>query len=157
VLAAAVVASTPVVAGAAPRHEAAPAQSDLTLALGGVYGGVTPQTWPVVVAVNDSHRKITRINIGIDLQCTSGNAWRVKDGYENVPINRGKFNTSFGPEPQNLDDGTTATEEGTASGKFNRFRTKVSGTWTFKVTFRDTAGTVTDTCDSGIVNWIAKN
>ena len=43
------------------------------------------------------------------------------------------------------------------TGRFNKARTRVSGTWTFKATFRDAAGAVVDTCDSGIVNWSAKD
>jgi hypothetical protein len=156
-LAAAVLACVPVVAEAAPQHGATAARSDVTIALGNVYGGVTPQLWPVIVEVNNSHRKITRIVAGLRLQCTSGDFNRISDGYVGLRIKRNKFGASFGPEVDNSDDGTTITHEGTMGGKFSQPHTKASGTWTYKMTFKDASGTVTDTCDSGIVNWSAKN
>jgi hypothetical protein len=39
---------------------------------------------------------------------------------------------------------------------FNKARTKVKGTWATTMTFHDAAGAVTDTCESGTVNWTAK-
>jgi hypothetical protein len=46
--------------------------------------------------------------------------------------------------------------EGSVAGRFSKSRASVAGTWTFKLTFHDAAGAVTDTCDSGTVNWRAK-
>ena len=54
------------------------------------------------------------------------------------------------------DDGTTVDMEGSFAGRFTRSRAGASGTWTLKVTMRDAAGAVTDTCDSGEVTWRVK-
>ena len=54
------------------------------------------------------------------------------------------------------DDGTTIDLQGAVSGKFNRSMTSISGTWSFKATEHDATGAVTDTCDSGTINWTAK-
>jgi hypothetical protein len=67
-----------------------------------------------------------------------------------------KFGASFGPETNRNDDGTSTDFEGSISGAFNKAHTKVSGKWSFKATDHDASGAVTDTCDSGSVNWTAK-
>jgi hypothetical protein len=67
-----------------------------------------------------------------------------------------KFGASFGPDTQRFDDGTSADFEGSISGALNRTRSRVSGTWRVKVTEYNSAGAVTDTCDSGSVRWTAK-
>ena len=54
------------------------------------------------------------------------------------------------------DDGTSVELEGSVAGRFTKSRASVAGTWTFKLTFHDAAGAVTDTCDSGTVSWRAK-
>jgi hypothetical protein len=69
---------------------------------------------------------------------------------------RGRFGVAFGPEINREEDGSSAEAQGALAGKFNKSRTRVSGTWTFKVTFRDAAGVVTDTCDAGSVKWSGK-
>jgi hypothetical protein len=156
VLAAAALAATPLAAAAAPRSDARPAQSGVTISLGTVFGGLTSQDWPVIVEVDLRRPKVNRIVAGVQMQCTSG-VLRVPDRWNDLRVKRGKFGASFGPESQPNDDGTTTTLEGAVSGKFNRSRTRVSGTWSEKATFRDAAGVVTDTCDSGVVNWSAKD
>jgi hypothetical protein len=120
------------------------------------YGGVTSQDFPVVVDVNRRRSRVVRAVIAIRLSCTAGGFVVTPDGYTKLSIRRGKFSASFGPTPQRNPDGTTTDFEGTISGTFNSKRTKVSGTWAFKATFRDAAGAVTNTCDSGSVSWRAK-
>ena len=94
---------------------------------------------------------------GLRLTCTSGGVVSGPDGWRDLSISKsGKFRAAFGPETERNDDGTTFDTEGTVSGRFNSSRTRVSGTWTAKLTARDAAGTITDTCDSGIVKWTAK-
>jgi hypothetical protein len=155
-LATAVVASTPLVAAAAPRHDGTPAR--ITAAAAGVvYGGVTPDGFGLMVEVNKSRRKIVRMVTGLRTVCTSGGIYITPDNWTDLRvIQRGKFSASYGPEVERNDDGTTTDVEGTVSGKFNSSRTSVSGTWSLKLTHRDAAGTVLDTCDFGIVNWKAK-
>ena len=149
-------ASTPLVAAAAPRHDR-PSATISAAAAGVVYGGVTPQNFGVMVEVNRSGRRIVRAATGIRLTCTSGRILNVPDGWSRVSVSKsGKFSVAFGPEPDLEEDGSSVEAEGTLAGKFNKSRTSVSGTWTMKATFRDAAGVVTDTCDAGIVRWSAK-
>jgi hypothetical protein len=149
-------ASAPLVAAAAPRHDR-PSATISAAAAGVVYGGVTPQNFGVMVEVKRSGRQIVRAATGIGLTCTSGRILNIPDGWSRVSVSRkGKFSAAFGPETERDEDGSSVEGEGTFAGKFNRSRTSVSGTWTMKITFRDAAGVVTDTCDAGIVKWSAK-
>ena len=125
-------------------------------AAGLTYGGVTSQGWPVVVQLNKSQSRVVRTVIGLRLGCTSGGFANMGDGFVNLPVAGRKFRASFGPITQRYDDGTTYDVEGSVSGALNKARSKVSGTWRLKVTDHDSAGAVTDTCDSGIVRWTAK-
>lgn len=155
-LATAILASTPLVAAAAPRHDRTPAR--ITAAAAGVvYGGVTPQGFGLMVQVKKSGRQIVRMATGLRLSCTSGAIFGIPDDWRRLRISRnGRFSASFGPAVRRNADGTTLDVEGTVRGKFNSSRTSVSGTWTLKLTARDATGAVTDTCDSGIVKWKAR-
>ncbi|HEX7187863.1 MAG TPA: hypothetical protein VF423_06540, partial [Actinomycetes bacterium] len=69
---------------------------------------------------------------------------------------RGKFAFSFGPITERNADGTTTDIQGRIAGAFNDARTRLTGVWRLTVVEHDVAGAVTDTCDSGLVNWKAK-
>ena len=153
-LAIALLATAALAGTAAPSQGSSAASRAATV--GTSYGGVTSQDFPVVVDVNSRRSRVARAVIAIRTSCTAGGFVTFSDGYVRMAIRRGKFSASFGPTTQRNDDGTTTDFEGTVSGTFNSKRTKVSGTWVFKATFRDAAGAVTDTCDSGSVGWSAK-
>jgi hypothetical protein len=123
---------------------------------GAVYGGFSAQDYPVVVEMNKSRRRVVRIGIGIRLECTSGGVFTVADRYGDVKADkRGRFKSSFSDTNRN-DDGTTFDREGSVSGTLNKARTKITGKWTLKVTDRDAAGAVTDTCEATNISWSAK-
>jgi hypothetical protein len=139
----------------------ASSQSDRRLvrsaaATGAVYGGRTPQGWPVVIEFTKNQRRVVQAVIGLGLRCTSGSFisdwWRFTDLGVNT---KRKFRGRFGPHTVRYDDGTTADFEGSTSGALNRARSRVSGRWRAKVTSYDSAGAVTDTC-SASVSWAAK-
>ena len=142
---------------AAARSDDGSPRATSAAASGTVYGGVTAQQFPVVIETSKNRRKVVAANIAIRVTCTSGGAVIVPDGYRGLSVNKQrKFSASFGPEVQRNDDGTTTDTEGTVRGRFNSSRSSVSGTWSLKLTHRDAAGTVMDTCDSGTVSWKAK-
>lgn len=143
-LAAAGTLGLPAAAAAAPRP-------------GVVLGGVTPQSWPVVVELSRNGRQIVRTNIGLDLRCTSGDLFGDSDSFVRLRINkRGRFGLSYGPVTTRNSDGTTTDFAGAIHGSANAARTKLSGTWELTETFYDAAGAVTDTCKSGVVRWKVK-
>jgi hypothetical protein len=144
----------PLAASASPSGHGVSARS--AAATGVVYGGRTPQGWPVMVELTRNQRRVVLTVIGITLPCTSGQSFYASDFYDDLPVNRQrKFRESFGPNTQRNDDGTTSDWEGTMSGRLNRARSKMSGRWQLKVTHFDHSGAVTDTC-SGSVRWTAK-
>jgi hypothetical protein len=138
---------------------AAPASTDTasTSAVSGVvFGGLTAQDWPVVVELSKNGRRVVRASAGLRLTCTSGGFFNVPDAYGGLPVKNRKFSVSFGPTTQRNSDGTTTDLEGSISGSINKARSKVTGRWQLKATEHDAAGAVTDTCDSGVVSWSAK-
>ena len=155
VLTIAVLGATPLVATAAAHHGSTPARISAAAA-GVVYGGVTDDGFGLMVETNKSGRKIVRMATGLKLRCTSGDTFNMPDSWSMLSINKRKFSATFGPETQRNDDGSTVDVEGAVTGKFNRSKTSVSGTWSLKGTEYDATGAVTDTCDSGTINWTAK-
>jgi hypothetical protein len=153
-LAAVVLASSPLPAAAAPEHGSALARSATA---GASYGGLTSQDFPVVIEANKTRRKVVRATIAIRLTCTSAGFVTTPDSFVSLSVSKtGKFQSLFGPQTQRNDDGTTTDLEGSVKAAFNSSRTKVSGTWSFKATDHDASGAITDTCDSGSVSWSAK-
>jgi hypothetical protein len=142
----------------APKKATAP-KSAATKAAGGgaVYGGVTPQNWPIIVELDKDAGKVKRIITGLDMTCTSKENFGTTDGFTDVKLNsKSRFKATYGP--QRIDAaGTPADIEGAITGRLTKDRSAMKGTWTYKVTFYDAAGTtVTDTCESGLVSWKAK-
>jgi hypothetical protein len=145
----------PLSAAARPEHWTP--RATIARVGGTVYGGVTAQRFPVVIETSKNGRKVAKATIAINLNCTSGAVVTLPDDYAAIKVSkRRKFSASFGPVTNRNDDGTTTDFQGSMSGKFNKSRTKVSGTWSFKVVDHATSGAITDTCDSGSVSWKAK-
>jgi hypothetical protein len=154
-LAATVMVGVPLAASASP-YGATPQARSAAVA-GAVYGGITPQTFPVVIELNKSRRQVVRAAIAVRMPCTSGAVAVYPDSYVKLTVSKkGKFSASFGPTVNRNDDGTTTDFEGSMSGKANAARTQLSGKWQLKITQHDVSGAVTDTCDSGTVSWKAK-
>jgi hypothetical protein len=146
----------PLAASANPHSSDGP-HARSAAAAGVVYGGRTSQGWPVVIEFNKNRRRVVLAVAALRLNCTSGSTATLADRYLNGTVNKQrKFRGSFGPDTRRNADGTSADFEGSISGALNRTRSKVSGRWHLKVTVYDTAGAVTDTCDSGSVRWTAK-
>jgi hypothetical protein len=155
VLATALFGIMPVLASAAPRADGAPARISAPAA-GVVYGGVTGDGFGLMVETNKSRSKIVRMATGLELKCTSGDSFYMPDSWGKLAVKKGKFRATYGPETQSMDSGGTVDIEGAVTGKFNRSKTRISGTWSLRGTEHDTTGAVTDTCDSGTIHWTAK-
>ena len=144
----------PPAASASPHSHGASARS--AAATGLVYGGVTPQGWPVVIELKKNQRRVVRSVFGFDLRCTSGDFFAQWSRFDDLAVNKQRqFRGSYGPYTVRYDDGTTSDWEGSMSGRLNRAHSKMSGTAQMKVTFYDNAGAVTDTCSKS-VSWTAK-
>lgn len=139
------------------RHLGAQAAAVKRAPGGHVYGGVTPQSWPIVIDLDRDARKVTRIVTGLDMTCTSTDNFGTTDGFTELKLNSSKrFKATYGPQRIDV-GGTPADIEGAITGRRSKDRSSMKGTWTYKVTFYDAAGTkVVDTCESGLVSWKAK-
>jgi hypothetical protein len=128
--------------------------------LGGVvFGGITPQRFPVIVRVSRDLRQVVQAAAGMQMHCaTSGSTIDTPDGYQRLRLSRsGRFGASFGPQPiQTGDPATTATIQGSIAGKINAKHTSASGQWRLTIVTTTVATGGTDTCDSAVVTWRAK-
>jgi hypothetical protein len=124
---------------------------------GAVFGGVTPQGWPVVVALNQARNRVDRVAIGLDMTCTSGDSFGTSDRFQALKLSRkGRFSTTFGP--QRIDaGGVPADVESRVVGRMSADRASVRGIWSLRITLYDPAtAAVVDTCESGLVSWKAR-
>lgn len=125
--------------------------------VGNTYGGLTSEGMPVIVDMTSTRRQVLRAVAAMVLTCTSGDTATVPDVYTKLPVtSAGKFRTAFGPITQRHDDGTTTDYSGRIAGALNDSRTRIAGVWRFVLVEHDAGGTVTDTCDSGVQSWRAK-
>jgi len=121
------------------------------------YGGLTSQGMPMFVEMNATRRQVVRTSAAIALNCTSGNSVVIPDRYTKLPVSRaGKFRVAYGPVTVRNDDGTTTDVTARVNGALNDTKTRITGVWRIIVTEHDVAGVVTDTCDSGLRSWKAK-
>ena len=147
------------VAGLALAVASAPAYAAKKVRLPGAFlGGVTGTGWPVLLHVARNGKTVTKAVMAIRTQCTSGKAFIDHDTYNRLKVGRsGRFSAAFGPEANGSPaPGVTETAQGSISGRFNKARTKASGTWRLTFVDKDASGNVVDTCDSGPVAWHAQ-
>lgn len=137
-----------VAGGAADAHARTPAPV--------VFGGVTPQQWPVMVEISADRRKVVRAAIGLPVTCDSGGSGYYSDQYKRMQLRKGRFQASFNGDRVTHADGTYDVFQGSVKGSTNASRTVMSGTWQLKLVAYDASGAEVDRCDSGVVKWKAK-
>ena len=141
------------VATASPASVVTPSAT----AVGNTYGGVTSQGFPVFVTMNSTRRVVVREMAAIVLKCTSGGRFTVPDRFTRLNVTKGgKFRVVYGPFTQRNDDGTTTDFQGRMTGALNDSKTKIVGTWRMITSDHDATGAVTDSCDTGLLTWSAK-
>lgn len=159
------VAALAAVTAAVPLAAAQGATSSRAKVVQGVfYGGVTAAGYPVVVQLNATGRKVVRATIGLELRCATPGDITLPDSFKNIPVSRtGRFSHSYGPEEVAADPATGVSKvqvSGSITGTVNKARTRVKGTWNQKIiaisAADPTGATVLDTCDSGVVNYTAR-
>jgi len=141
------------VASAAPASVVTPSAT----AVGNTYGGVTSQGFPVFVDMNATRRLVVREVAAVVLKCTSGGRFTIPDRFTRLAVTKGgRFHVVYGPFTQRNDDGTTTDIQGRMTGALNDSKTRIVGTWRMIATYHDAAGAVTDSCDTGLLTWSAK-
>ena len=122
--------------------------------VGVVYGGLTSNGWPVTIETTSNGRMIKRVAGAIDAPCSLGGSFTNPSQWRYLRISpTGTFKASY--RDDYLDDGYEVEVNETFAAKFNRNRTKITGTWRDVHTFRAPDGTV-DVCDSGSLRFTAK-
>jgi hypothetical protein len=120
-----------------------------------VYGGVTPQGWPVVVQLSHDRRTVTKLVVALPLKCGHGAPIVNRDSYAKLKLSKsGRFSDTYGPVTTDNGDGTTTDYRGSVSGTVAA--SKIVASSRLSGAFYDATGTLTDTCDSGTVKWTAK-
>jgi hypothetical protein len=141
------------VASAAPASVVTPSAT----AVGNTYGGVTSQGFPVVVTMNATRRQVVRAVAAVDAKCSSDLALTIPDRFTKLAVTKGgKFRVVYGPYTVRNDDGTTTDWQGRMTGALNDAKTKIVGTWRLIASDHDATGAVTDTCDTGLLTWSAR-
>jgi hypothetical protein len=139
---------------AVPALVAAPAMAAKSGGTG--YVGFTSSGSPIAIQVSHSGKQIAKAAMELTMTCKSGTQAPFTDRYRNIRISKsGAFRTGFANQPVDEGNGKTATLSGELSGKFNKARTKVSGTWHLHVDEKDATGALTDQCDSGNAHFSA--
>jgi len=124
---------------------------------GSMFGAVTSQGDPVLLQVTSNRRLITRMLITLEDKCQSGNTIAIVAGGNSMLAISGKgaFSGSASGVPMTQPGGGSATFSDQVSGKFNKARTQITGTWhNVMITGNPATGT-SETCDSGTVSFTA--
>ena len=122
------------------------------------YYGMTSQDSPLVIQTSKDGRIVKRAIAAIDMTCTGGpNGQFVlteKDRWDDVivALNR-SFKQSFSDSTP--DGGGSFDTTAELTGRFDRKRNVVSGTWRLQFVMHDPDGTVT-TCESGVQRFTAR-
>jgi hypothetical protein len=120
-----------------------------------VYGGETPQNWPVVVQLARDGRSVSKLVLALSLKCGSGAPIVNRDRFDRLKLTAGgRFQDGYGPVTTENGDGTTTDYRGSVAGKVGGG--KVTATSRLTGDFYDATGKLVDTCDSGKVSWTAR-
>ena len=136
---------------------------------GVVYGAVTSQGYPVVIKLSKTGRKVVRATIGLDLKCQVPPDITLPDDVKDISVSAaGKFAaeqpaervTTPGDPAQGIPP-LTLEVSAKLTGKVNKARTRITGTWQRKVVIFNPADptgvAILDTCDSGVLKYTATN
>lgn len=143
----------------APRLYSARYKAKRSGPAGVMFGGVTPMHTAVVIQVSRNGREIVQAAMTVPVQCSvsgqpSNPTQFLPAGFTHMPISRtGAFQKE--EEGTGSEGGDTATVKQSVSGKFDRARTSVSGTWSVSLVVKDTTGATVAQCDSGAVPFTA--
>jgi hypothetical protein len=120
------------------------------------YVGFNSSGDPVAIQMARSGKQIAKAAIELRMKCTSGDQFPFIDRYRGVKVSKsGKFRSTFANQVVDEGQGKTAVFSGSLIGKFNKARTKITGTWSLHSDEKDATGAVTDTCDSGTTHFSA--
>jgi hypothetical protein len=119
-----------------------------------VYGGATSAGEPFVLIMRKDRKEVAELRIGWSAPCDPSGFFQIGDDLVRFPTSRtGAFGDVF-TQTFPADGGGTNVFDYSIAGKVGK--TKASGTFQVKLTRKDSAGTVTQTCDQGTVRFSAR-
>jgi hypothetical protein len=122
---------------------------------GVMFGGLTGQHWPVVIRITANGSKVADAVAGID--ASTDEYWlTLPDEFTNLPVKKGRFGMTWGPQKVDFGGGYIADCSGQVRGKFSSNRSKVSGIWSYRAVVHDPTGAIVATHDTGVVPWSAR-
>src|SRR5579859_2428938 len=119
-----------------------------------ILGGLTSQGWPVVASVSKDGRRIAVIRLGLMMNCGTGGSFAVIGGDNQLRIG-GNGKLALRGSWQQTSGTLTILAMDVFTGRINRARTSLAGTWDLHVSFRDSTTSQTSECDSGRVTFDA--
>ena len=123
---------------------------------GVVFGGVTRDGWPVVLAISPDAKRLRGSVIALVLRCTSGAVFADADGFGGLAVGpRGNVHVA-GSIPAVTTPAVSMTGGSHAMvGTLNRRRETFSGRWRLRLNFKLDNGQINH-CDSGWVGFSAR-
>jgi hypothetical protein len=122
------------------------------------YYGLTSQEAPLVLQVSKDGRVLKRVTGALDMNCTDNGSpfvMTVRDSWADVIVGLNRsFKQSY-TDTNPLPNGTTIDESGEFTGRFDRKRKTVKGTWRLQLAFHEADGS-TMSCESGVLHFSAR-
>ena len=98
---------------------------------------------------------MTILWVAFSAPCQGGGAFEIGEGLTNFPMSRrGRFGDSWNDEDKR-DDGGSVVRDYTFDGTLGS--ASAAGTFGVRITEKDAAGAVTDTCESPVARWTARS
>ena len=144
----AVMALMPLATATARTHDAGGARASASATI--AFGGLTSRSGPVFIQLAKNGRSITRAVGALEVTCTMPETYKdtFLDSWLKLPVSSsGAFRASY--SDSDPVEGGSLELSSSLSGKVNRTRTKITGTWRTTEVFRRADGSVAYSCDSG--------
>jgi hypothetical protein len=121
-----------------------------------VFGGLSAQNWPVVLAISPNSRRLRLAVIGVRMGCSSGGSFAVEDAFGGLAIGAtGKVHAAGRIRPVPLPNVSLIGGSHSMTGVLHRRSSTFTGFWHLHLDYRLSDGT-TDHCDSGVVAFVAQ-
>lgn len=121
-----------------------------------VFGGLSGQGWPVVLAISPNTRRLRFGVIGLQMSCSSGGSFAVEDSFGALAIGpTGKVHAAETIQSITVPNVTITGGSHWMKGVLHRRSEVFTGSWHLHLDYRFSDGTA-DHCDSGVVGFGAQ-